>query len=222
MSELLFKAGAFEGPLDLLVYMVKSKRVDVREIPISVLTDEFLDYMRQMKELDIQLSSEFMATASYLMYLKSKALLPKIEGEEKEKFEKEREKLYEIIEMYSKVKSVVESIEKSGKRTRYPVRVDRVFGAVDKLVSETLKAVIRSVEIRKKVYKVKGEDMPIEVVIDRVMRMDFPKALREIVEEASNRYELVITILAILELIKMGRLFYEDGRLFKVEREGIG
>ncbi len=217
MPDLVFKTDVFEGPLDLLVYMVKSKKVDVREIPISVLADEFLDYMKKMEELDIQLSSEFISTASYLMYLKSKALLPKVREEELEAFEREKERFYETIEVYSKVKEIVGEIEKRGKRSRYPVRVDRVYGVVDELVSEALRAAVRSVDVRRKVYRIKREEVSIEEVMERILSLDFPVEIIEIVERARSRYEIVVMIVAILELIKMGKILYEDGRLLRNE-----
>ncbi len=217
MPDLVFKTDVFEGPLDLLVYMVKSKKVDVRKIPISVLADEFLDYMKKMEELDIQLSSEFISTASYLMYLKSKALLPKVREEELEAFEREKERFYETIEVYSKVKEIVGEIEKRGKRSRYPVRVDRVYGVVDELVSEALRAAVRSVDVRRKVYRIKREEVSIEEVMERILSLDFPVEIIEIVERARSRYEIVVMIVAILELIKMGKILYEDGRLLRNE-----
>jgi len=217
LAELVFKTEIFEGPLDLLVYMVKSKKVDIREIPISVLADEFLEYMKRMEELDIQLSSEFISTASHLMYLKSKALLPKVMKEEKEAFEKEKEKFYETIEIYSKVKEIVSEVEKKGKRSRYPVRINRVYGIVDKLVSEALKAAVKSVNLKSKVYKIKREEIPLDEMMNRILSKDFPLELNEVIRDARSRYELVMIIVAVLELIKMGEIFYENGRLVRYE-----
>ena len=217
MAELVFRTEAFEGPLDLLVYMVKSKKVDVREIPISVLADEFLEYMKKMEELDIQLSSEFISTASYLMYLKSKALLPRVMEEEKEEFEREKEKFYETIELYSRVKEIVNEVEKRGKKSRYPVRVDRVYGVVDKFVSEALKAAVKSVNLKSKVYKIKREEISLDDMMDRILSEEFPLEIEEIVKRAKSRYELVVMIVAILELIKMGEILYENGRLVRYE-----
>lgn len=217
MSELIFKTEEFEGPLDLLVYMVKSKKMDVREIPISTLADEFLDYMKKMEELDIQLSSEFISTASYLMYLKSKALLPKIVEEEREAFEKEKEKFYEAIEVYSKVKEIVKNVEKGGKKSRYPIRVDRVYGVVDKLVSEILRAAIKSVNLKSRVYTIKREEIPLENMMEKILSENFPIEIGEIIKNAKSRYELVVMIVAILELIKMGKIIYDNGRLLMYE-----
>ncbi len=217
MPDLVFKTDVFEGPLDLLVYMVKSKKVDVREIPISVLADEFLDYMKKMEELDIQLSSEFISTASYLMYLKSKALLPKVEEKEAEEFEKEKEKFYETIEMYSKVKEIVGEMEKRGKKSRYPVRVDRVYGIVDKLISEALRAAVKSVDVKRRVYKISREEVSIEDLMEKILSLDFPVEITEVIGKAKSRYEIVVMIVAILELIKMGKILYDNGRLAKYE-----
>lgn len=220
MAELVFRIEFFEGPLDLLVHLVRSKKVDVREIPISTLADEFMSYMRQMEELDIKLSAEFFSTASHLMYLKSKALIPKLSEGEKKKFEEEKEKLYEMIERYSKIKDLVEKMSKGDMRSGYPVRVDRAFGIVDEVVSEMVKAAVESVKVRERVYRIRMEGLSVEEAMERIMGMDFPADPKEVFAAAESKYELIVLVLAVLELIKIGKLLYENGRLDKVEREG--
>lgn len=220
MAELVFKIEFFEGPLDLLVHLVRSKKVDVREIPISTLADEFINYMRQMEELDIKLSAEFFSTASHLMYLKSKALIPKLSEGERKKFEEEKEKLYEMIERYSKIKDLVEKMSRGDMRSGYPVRVDRSFGVVDEVVSEMVKAAVESVRVRERVYRIKMEGLSVEEAMERIMEMDFPVDPKDVFANAENKYELIVLVLAILELIKIGKLLYENGRLDRVEGEG--
>ncbi len=220
MAELVFKIEFFEGPLDLLVHLVRSKKVDVREIPISILADEFINYMRQMEELDIKLSAEFFSTASHLMYLKSKALIPKLSEGERKKFEEEKEKLYEMIERYSKIKDLVEKMSRGDMRSGYPVRVDRSFGVVDEVVSEMVKAAVESVRVRERVYRIKMEGLSVEEAMERIMGMDFPVDPKDVFANAENKYELIVLVLAILELIKIGKLLYENGRLDRVEGEG--
>jgi len=75
--ELVFRLPQFEGPLDLLLHLAKKRKINVRQIPISQLADEFIEYVERMKKLDLQIASDFFVMASQLMELKSKYLLPR-------------------------------------------------------------------------------------------------------------------------------------------------
>ena len=81
MSEQLsfvFYTPQFEGPIDLLLHLVRKHRVDIRSIPITTIADEFTTYLRRYKSLDIELTSDFLVMAATLMQLKSKAILPRL------------------------------------------------------------------------------------------------------------------------------------------------
>jgi len=197
--------------LDLLVFLVKQKKVDIKSIPISVLADEFIDYMQKMERLDINLSSDFMVTASYLMKLKSKALLPRISEEEKKMLEDEKERLYELIEAYARVKEMVRSIERKEIKPRFPVRISRTFGKMDFRMVKAIKAVVDGMKVREKVYRIKAESLSVEEMMEKLLNEDYPQSIEEILSKAKTRYELVIILLAILELIRLGKLVYERG-----------
>ena len=153
------------------------------------------------------------------MYLKSKALLPRLSESEKKRFEEEKEELYEMIERYSKIKELVENLSKEKIKSGYPVRVDRSFGVIDEVVLEMLKAAVESVKLRNRVYRIKMESFSVEEAMEKIMNMEFPLDLRDLFLTSKSRYELIIMVLATLELIKIGNLVYENGRLDRVERE---
>ncbi len=83
MSELSFKTEVFEGPLDLLLHLIGKNKVSICDIPISLITDQYFEYIALMQELDMDLGGEFLVMASQLLYIKSKMLLP-VENEEEE------------------------------------------------------------------------------------------------------------------------------------------
>jgi len=215
LEELIFKVREFEGPLDLLVYLVRQKKVDIREVPISELADDFMRYMEKMKELNIQLNSEFIATASYLMELKSKALLPKIIPEEKERFEKEKEDLYATIESYARIKELAREIAFKEIKERFPVRIYRSFGTIDKKIQKVLPRIIRNLKLRERVYKIKAEEITVEEMMEKLLNESFPAKIENLLERAKTRYELVVILLAILELIRLGKLSYSEGVLIR-------
>jgi segregation and condensation protein A len=81
MKELNVKLEIFEGPLDLLLHLIKTLEIDIYDIPISEITEQYMYYIRSMKELDLELAGEYIVMAATLMSIKSKTLLPKVEVE---------------------------------------------------------------------------------------------------------------------------------------------
>lgn len=106
MEELKFKLDVFEGPLDLLLHLLQKNKVNIYDIPISLITDQYLDFINQMEHNDIEVSSEFLLMASRLLYIKSKMLLPKHEELEGEDEEDPRQELIQNLVEYKKYKEV--------------------------------------------------------------------------------------------------------------------
>ena len=78
------KIDNFEGPLDLLIYLIEKNKMKINEINLTEITDQYIEYLNEMEQLDLEIASEFLVMASTLLYLKSKNLLPKQEIEEEE------------------------------------------------------------------------------------------------------------------------------------------
>ena len=78
------KLDNFEGPLDLLCHLIDKNKMDIYDINLSKITDQYVDYIRQMEQLNLEITSEFLVMSSTLLYLKSKHLLPKVREEEEE------------------------------------------------------------------------------------------------------------------------------------------
>ena len=84
MEQYSIKIENFEGPLDLLMHLVEKNKMDIMDIKIAVITDQYLDYLKKMKEMNLETTSEFIVMASKLIYLKSKSLLPSLDSETEE------------------------------------------------------------------------------------------------------------------------------------------
>jgi len=84
MEQYSIKIENFEGPLDLLMHLVEKNKMDIMDIKIAVITDQYLDYLKKMKEMNLEITSEFIVMASKLIYLKSKSLLPSLDSETEE------------------------------------------------------------------------------------------------------------------------------------------
>lgn len=119
------KIDNFEGPLDLLCHLIDKNKMDIYDIKIDEITEQYVDYLNKMEELNLEIASEFLIMASTLIYLKSKTLLPKQEEEEKELTEEEL--IQRIIE-YKKYKEITKKL-----KSNYETNADIVFGFQEKI-----------------------------------------------------------------------------------------
>ena len=108
----------FEGPLDLLCHLIDKNKMDICEIQISRITEQYLDYLNKMEELNLEIASEFLIMASTLLYLKSKTLLPKVDDEEQDKEMTEEELLRRIVE-YKKYKEITAKLREMYAKAGY-------------------------------------------------------------------------------------------------------
>ena len=104
----------FEGPLDLLLHLVKESNIDICDIKIDEITEKYLDYIRKQDELNINVSSSYLVMASELMYIKSKSLLPKVKNDNDEEVDEEltRENLINKLIEYKKYKELTPTFKK--------------------------------------------------------------------------------------------------------------
>ncbi|PLV59216.1 ScpA family protein [Thermotoga sp. KOL6] len=223
--ELVFKLPIFEGPLDLLLYLVRKKKVDIRQIPISQLADEFVEYLERMKRLDMKITSDFLEMASTLMELKSKLLIPRVKDEEREEIEKKKEELYKRLEEYSKVKEIVQRLKnESNLLKRKPVKVRiRFFQRVEDVekFKEILERVWKEESLREMVHRVKRETLSVEEMMERILEeVDGDTDIFFLLSKARNVYELIVRLLAVLELVRMGKLvLFEDMKVGRYVNE---
>ena len=109
-NKYLIKIENFEGPLDLLCHLIDKNKMDIYDINLSKITDQYVDYIRQMEQLNLEITSEFLVMSSTLLYLKSKHLLPKVREEEEELTEEEL--IRRIIE-YKKYKEITKKLKEN-------------------------------------------------------------------------------------------------------------
>lgn len=218
--ELVFKLPQFEGPLDLLLHLVKKRKINVREIPISQLADEFIEYVERMKRLDLQLASDFFVMASHLMELKSRYLLPSLSEREKQHLMKMEEDLYRRIELYEQVKQLAEHLEKNVEDffLRRRVRVTPMPYVQQEKLLKVLKVILEEMSIRTSALKIKRVSMTVEQVMDELLEeltQQHELDVYEILEKSSSKYELIVRFLAMLELIHLRKvlLVSEDSKI---------
>lgn len=205
----------FEGPLDLLLYLIRKDHINIYDIPVSKITEQYLQYLELMKLLDLNIAGEFLVMAATLMHIKSKMLLPPDETEEEAIEEDPRAELVKKLLEYKKFKEVAGFLEsKETEQRRIFKRISpnaniepeeevffetNVFDLISAF-SKALKDVPRDIfrEIIKDEFTVEGKIHDLLHLLVRKKKF----VLRDLFEKAKNKYEMIVTFLAVLELIR--------------------
>lgn len=223
------KIDAFEGPLDLLLHLIKEKNVDIYDISIEEITKSYLDYINKMEELNINVASSYLVMAAELMEIKSKSLLPKVESEEDNEEEVSRENLINKLVEYKKYKEMTEvfkelEINRNNIYIKPPENINNYVNneiyneeiEIDKLV-EAMKNFLNRKELEKplktkitnKEYSVKERKNSIRNIIRNKKRVEFT----ELFEEYNKSY-IAVTFLSVLELAKEHELKISQDKNF--------
>ncbi len=212
----------FEGPLDLLLYLIKKNHLDVYDIPISLVVEQYLEFLEVMEVLDIDIASEYLVIAANLVSIKSKMLLPPEKSEE-ELQEDPREDLVNKLLEYQKFKEAAGFLrEREQDRTKYVSRPtsegpQEVFieASIFDLITafkSALKEVPKDIffEIIKDEFTIEEKIHDILHVLVRQERI----GLKDIFSRAKNKLEIIVSFLAILELIRLREIVAVQHSLF--------
>ena len=214
------KLEIFEGPLDLLLFLIKRDEIDIYDISIERITHQYLEYLQAFKELNIDVAGEFVVMAANLIYLKSRSLLPVDQqppDEEAEEDDPRWELIRQLIE-YKKFKEVaaqlhVRELEQERIFSRdggsSPPLIDAPLRLGEVGIFQLINAfqnVIKRVEAHEDLREIFGEHFNVSDKIDTILqrvaggvRVRFSELFGEIV----SRVEIVVTFLALLELIRL-------------------
>ena len=224
------KLDSFEGPLDLLLHLIKEKNVDIYDISIEEITKSYLDYINKMEELNINIASEYLVMASELMEIKSKSLLPKQEKEEEtEEEEVTRENLINKLVEYKKYKEMTVllkelEINRNNIFIKPPENInsyidDKIYNEtveLDKLVDAMKNFLDRKKEeqplktkITNKEYSVKERKISIKNILKEKHKIEFTELFKEY-----NKNYIAVTFLSVLELAKEGELKIKQDKNF--------
>ncbi len=213
----------FEGPLDLLLYLIKKEHLNIYDIPIAKVVEQYLQFLEVMKLLDINLASEYLVTAANLISIKSKMILPRAE-EPQEEEEDPREELVRRLLEYEKFKEAAEFLrDKELERNRYFKRptLDSPTGEVyiEASIFDLISAFKNALkEIPKDIFfKVVKDEFTVEDKIHDLLHLLLERdkvSLEELFSAAKSKLEIVVTFLAILELIKLEEIAAIQEELF--------
>lgn len=222
--EISYKLEQFEGPLDLLLSLISKNKIDIKDIPIALLCDQYMDYISKAEELDMELSSDFLYMASELMLIKSRMLLPRDEEHD----EDPREALAAALLEYQKAKTASEQLKvmfgEYGSRMvkeTDEISPDRTYVADHEaeLLYKAFMKVMNEVRVTDEDAKKKFEPLlkkrTVSVVsivenLARRLRGGKKVSLGSFFRQAEDRLELVSMFLAMLELLKSGHLVINE------------
>jgi segregation and condensation protein A len=227
----------FSGPMDLLLHLIKQSKMDIMNIKLEIIIDEYLDYINKMTEMNLDISRSYLVMGSELLEIKSKMLLPKEEDEEEEEDPKER--LINRLILYQQYKDQIDSFkelesERGTYYTKIPSSLDDYQTGEKKALIEnvTLDDLVKAfenflarVELEKPVStKVTKKELSVE---DRIINIKdrFKKQKRidffDLFEVKSKEY-VVVTFLAILEMAKNKELIiYQDANFDNIICEAV-
>lgn len=230
------KLPLFEGPFDLLLFFIERDELDIYDIPISQITDEFLAYVHQLEKINIELASEFILVAATLMRIKAKMLLPRPELDEKGNEIDPREELIQHLLEYKKYKSVVAEFSKMEENQFSKNARGNVMAELKKMAeSSDAEAELQSLDLYKllKVYEkvVKrfedAQNKPIHKVVQYPYTIEQQKAYLleklvqqgrftfvELLNEHRSKIAAIFNFLAILELVQLGEVKINIGEGF--------
>jgi segregation and condensation protein A len=218
-TEYKVKLDVFEGPLDLLLYLIKRDEIDIYDISLEHITRQYLEYLQVFKELKIDVAGEFVAMAANLIYLKSRSLLP-LDQQPPEEDADEHDPRWDLIRQlieYKKFKEAAAELNvRALERERMFVRqgdratiVDQPLRLGEVGIFQLINAfqnVIKRVEARQSVQEIFGEHFTVSEKIDMILeRVANGASLRfsELFSAIASRVEVVVTFLALLELIRL-------------------
>lgn len=236
--EYAVKIDAFEGPLDLLLHLIKESKVDIWDIKIVDITDQYLNYIKNMESLNLNIASEYLVMASELMEIKSKMLLPRYEEESSEEEEDPREQLIQKLIEYQKYKDMTKNFKELEEvrhefYTKAPeslkayvdedtiissdVTLDDLMNAFQKFLKRKQLEKPLSTTVTKKEITVEERRTSIRNILKTKKKVDF----FELFEEITKEY-IVVTFLAVLEMAKKQELMiYQENNFEQIICEGI-
>ncbi|MDY5578047.1 MAG: segregation/condensation protein A [Lachnospiraceae bacterium] len=233
------KLQAFEGPLDLLLHLIDKNKVNIYDIPIVEITEQYLAYVNQMDHQDLDVVSEFLVMAATLLDIKSKMLLPKEINEDGEEEDPRDELVQKLLEykMYKYMSYELRDRELDAERNMYkgptipkevakyeqPVDLDELLSGVTLIkLNEIFKQVMKRKEdkidpIRSKFRNIEKEEVSLPDKINFIR--DYVKdkktfSFKKLLESQHSKMHVIVSFLAILELMKMGEIVIEQKEIF--------
>ena len=224
------KLEVFEGPLDLLLYLIKRDEIDIYDISIERITRQYLEYLQAFKELKIDIAGEFVVMAANLIYLKSRSLLP-LDQQPPEEDAEEDDPRWDLIRQLIEYKKFKEAAAQLHDRALEQERIFTRDGGSAAISGAPLplhevgifqlihafQEVIKRVEAREDLQEIFGERFSVSDKIEKILERvgdGTPVRFSELFGQIVSRVEIVVTFLALLELIRLNQVRAMQRKMF--------
>ncbi|MBR1390613.1 MAG: segregation/condensation protein A [Lachnospiraceae bacterium] len=237
--DMTVKLQVFEGPLDLLLHLLDKNKVNIYDIPIVEITNQYLEYIREMKRQDLNVVSEFLVMAATLIDIKSRMLLPVEESDEEEQEDPRAELVEQLLEykMYKCISYELKDRQMDAMRVMFkeptipeevstyeePVNLDELVAdlTLSKL-NDIFKSIMRKQEnkidpIRSKFGRIEKEEVSLSDKMEYLERyaIEHPHfSFRSLLEAQCSKMNIIVTFLAVLELMKVGKIYIYQDKIF--------
>lgn len=233
------KLEVFEGPLDLLLHLIDKNKIDIYDIPIVEITDQYLSYIRDMETEDMDVMSEFLLMAATLLDIKCKMLLPPEVNEEGEEQDPRAELVQKLLEykMYKYMSFELRDKQQGAEKNFYkeptipeevskysePLDYQELLGDVNlsklhAIFKETIKRQENKIDpVRSQFGNIEKDEINLDMkmlYIKAYIREHNQLSFRDLLEKQGNKMEIIVTFLVILEMIKIGEITIKQDTLF--------
>lgn len=228
------KLQVFEGPLDLLLHLIDKNKIDIYDIPIVEITNQYMEYIKAMEKEDLNVMSEFLVMAATLLDIKCKMLLPKEVNEDGEEEDPRQQLVEQLLEykMYKYMSYELKDRELESERIMYktptipqevmeyeqPVNLDELLGdltlqKLNHIFKDVMKRQVDKIDpVRSKFGKIEKEEVTVSdklVFVTDYAREHKKFSFRTLLTKQSSKTQIVVTFLALLQLMKEGVLYIE-------------
>jgi scpA/B protein len=228
------KLQVFEGPLDLLLHLIDKNKIDIYDIPIVEITNQYMEYIKAMEKEDLNVMSEFLVMAATLLDIKCKMLLPKEVNEDGEEEDPRQELVEQLLEykMYKYMSYELKDRELESERVMYktptipqevmeyeqPVNLDELLGdltlqKLNHIFKDVMKRQVDKIDpVRSKFGKIEKEEVTVSdklAFVTDYAREHKKFSFRTLLTKQSSKTQIVVTFLALLQLMKEGVLYIE-------------
>ncbi|MBL7033510.1 MAG: segregation/condensation protein A [Candidatus Delongbacteria bacterium] len=220
------KVQDFEGPLDLLLFLIRQSEVEITDIPIASITRQYLEALEAMQQLDLEIAGEFILMAATLIQIKARMLLPR-ESYDGEEIEDPRKELVDRLLEYQQFREIADTFSRLEQEQRHHFyRRQDDFASVDPDIRDLTLQDVSLIDIARAFGGIMRRDTvrswhrldPIKITVEEQMELISDRLMHnpviswdELLAEQSQRIYLVITFLAILELMKAQRIIVRQG-----------
>ena len=240
--DLTVKLQVFEGPLDLLLHLLDKNKVNIYDIPIVEITNQYMEYIAEMKRRDLNVLSEFLVMAATLIDIKSKMLLPANPDDEEEEQEDPRAELVQQLLEYKMYKCMAYELkdrQMDAQRIMFkeptipsevlafeePIDMEELISDVtlaklNQIFKDIMKKQVDKVDpVRSKFGKIEKEEVSLEdkmLFLENYAMQHKHFSFRSLLEKQCGKVEIIVTFLAILELMKIGKIFISQEKYLTI------